>query len=249
MKKLNLLLLIVILHGALTAQEIQKQDHDLVKAYPGIITSVANNTVTFKSGKKIPYDDFSKKTTAELLEKPDIQDQFYYTYNQGVPEKNNDAGRIRNDAFFKEIYGNTKEEVAKNLTTVIWCPKLVNVKLNFSKINNANLALIKVSKDLDEHPEWKKYLTNIGGTFNWRKISGTNRLSAHSFGITIDINTSFSNYWQWDCGCKDESKKLSYKNRIPMGIVEIFEKHGFIWGGRWKHYDSMHFEYRPEFFK
>jgi hypothetical protein len=125
----------------------------------------------------------------------------------------------------------------------------VNVKLNFSKINNANLALIKVSKDLDEHPEWKKYLTNIGGTFNWRKISGTNRLSAHSFGITIDINTSFSNYWQWDCGCKDENKKLTYKNRIPDGIIEIFEKHGFIWGGRWKHYDTMHFEYRPEFFK
>jgi hypothetical protein len=111
------------------------------------------------------------------------------------------------------------------------------------------LALTNVSKELDEHPEWKKYLTNIGGTFNWRNISGTNRLSAHSFGITIDINTSFSNYWQWDCGCKDETKSLSYKNRIPMGIVEIFEKHGFIWGGRWKHYDTMHFEYRPEFFK
>ena len=24
------------------------------------------------------------------------------------------------------------------------------------------------------------------------------------------------------------------------------EKHGFIWGGRWYHYDTMHFEYRPE---
>jgi hypothetical protein len=26
----------------------------------------------------------------------------------------------------------------------------------------------------------------------------------------------------------------------------IFEKHGFIWGGKWYHYDTMHFEYRPE---
>src|SRR5690242_16362928 len=25
-----------------------------------------------------------------------------------------------------------------------------------------------------------------------------------------------------------------------------FEQHGFIWGGRWAHYDTMHFEYRPE---
>jgi peptidoglycan LD-endopeptidase CwlK len=28
--------------------------------------------------------------------------------------------------------------------------------------------------------------------------------------------------------------------------VRVFEKHGFIWGGRWYHYDTMHFEYRPE---
>jgi len=26
----------------------------------------------------------------------------------------------------------------------------------------------------------------------------------------------------------------------------VFERHGFIWGGRWWHYDTMHFEYRPE---
>jgi peptidoglycan LD-endopeptidase CwlK len=31
-----------------------------------------------------------------------------------------------------------------------------------------------------------------------------------------------------------------------MEIVAIFEKHGFIWGGKWYHYDTMHFEYRPE---
>jgi hypothetical protein len=33
---------------------------------------------------------------------------------------------------------------------------------------------------------------------------------------------------------------------MPREIVDIFERHGFIWGGRWYHYDTMHFEYRPE---
>ncbi|MBP9613702.1 MAG: M15 family metallopeptidase, partial [Sulfurospirillum sp.] len=27
------------------------------------------------------------------------------------------------------------------------------------------------------------------------------------------------------------------------------EKYGFVWGGRWYHYDTMHFEYRPELFE
>jgi hypothetical protein len=36
------------------------------------------------------------------------------------------------------------------------------------------------------------------------------------------------------------------ENRIPWEIVEVFEKHGFISGGKWYHYDTMHFEYRPE---
>jgi hypothetical protein len=39
---------------------------------------------------------------------------------------------------------------------------------------------------------------------------------------------------------------IPYRNVIPHGIVDIFEKHGFIWGGKWYHYDTMHFEYRPE---
>lgn len=218
-------------------------------SYKDCIKEVKDNKVMFHSGKTMVYDDHKEKTTQELLDNPDIEDQLHYTYNQGAPENNTDAGRIRNDAFFKEIYGKTAQDVKANLTTVTWCPSFVNRKIQFSKVNGANLALTKVSNELDQHPEWKKHLTNIGGTFNWRVISGTTRLSAHSFGITIDINTAYSNYWQWDCGCKNENVKLGYKNRIPMGIVEIFEKHGFIWGGRWKHYDTMHFEYRPEFFE
>ena len=40
--------------------------------------------------------------------------------------------------------------------------------------------------------------------------------------------------------------RIPYKNEIPWEIVRIFERHGFIWGGKWYHYDTMHFEYRPE---
>ena len=39
---------------------------------------------------------------------------------------------------------------------------------------------------------------------------------------------------------------ILYRNRMPEEIVTIFEKHGFIWGGKWYHFDTMHFEFRPE---
>ena len=41
---------------------------------------------------------------------------------------------------------------------------------------------------------------------------------------------------------------MKYHNTFNMKVVEIFERHGFIWGGRWYHFDTMHFEYRPEMF-
>jgi hypothetical protein len=27
---------------------------------------------------------------------------------------------------------------------------------------------------------------------------------------------------------------------------QVLEKHGFIWGGKWYHFDTMHLEHRPE---
>ncbi len=84
----------------------------------------------------------------------------------------------------------------------------------------------------------------------WRPILGTQRMSPHSFGIAIDINTPRSEYWKWDhrdnWQLDSVEIKLQWHNSIPLEIVEIFERHGFIWGGKWFHYDTMHFEYRPE---
>jgi D-alanyl-D-alanine carboxypeptidase len=217
----------------------------LLKHYPQI-TKYQNNYLYFTDGTSLIYDDGQTKTTQQLLDNPDIEDQFFYQYQNFNATIKTDAGRIRNEAFFKKIYGNTKTEVTNNLTEIAWCPKLVNQKIKVTTINNMHLKVQSLSNELDKKPKLKKYLTNIGGTFNWRFINGTKRLSMHSFGMTIDINTKYANYWQWDCKCKTETTKLTYKNQIPEEIVNIFEKHGFIWGGNWQHYDSMHFEYRPE---
>lgn len=220
----------------------------IIKNYPGIVIAYKDNKLFFKDGSSLIYDDKKNKSLSELMASPDIEDQFKYAYSPGEPGADpiNDAGRIRNEAFFKKIYGRSAAEVRKNLVTVTWCPKLIGQKILVSKINNVSKKIEQLSAELDELPEFKMYLKDIGGSFNWRLISGTNRLSMHSFGITIDINTKYSNYWQWDCKCTNENTPLLYKNKIPQKIITVFEKHGFIWGGKWLHYDTMHFEYRPE---
>ena len=51
-------------------------------------------------------------------------------------------------------------------------------------------------------------------------------------------------YWRWSG--ETEGQVGEYDNNLPAEVVSIFERYGFIWGGQWRHYDGMHFEYRPE---
>jgi hypothetical protein len=67
-------------------------------------------------------------------------------------------------------------------------------------------------------------------------------MSMHGYGAAIDLNRTFSEYWLW----QKSKDPISYRNRMPHEIVDIFERHGFISGGKWYHYDTMHFEYWPE---
>jgi hypothetical protein len=222
----------------------------LMKHYPQIV-KYENNKLYFSNGRSLDYDDgISNKSNAQLLSNADVEDQFYFEYKVGKIikpiQQNHDPGRIRNDDFFKCIYGSSKKEVESSLVKIVWCPKLVNQSILVTSINSIDKKLVAISNELDKLPEYKSYFEVIGGTFNWRVINGTNRLSTHSFGVTIDLNVKHSNYWQWDCKCTNEDYKLTYKNKIPQAIVDIFERYGFIWGGKWYHYDTMHFEYRPE---
>lgn len=249
MKLLSIILAPLFFITTMSAQEFPKGIQNLISAYPNFNIQYDGKYIILKESQKFIYDDRIKKSGELLLNKPSISDMFQSEYpknvNNHIPSKNSDPGRIRNEDFMKAMYGSNSLEVQKNLVTITWCPKLVGSKIRITKINNVHLQLQKISEELDKHPELQKYLQGAT-TFNWRIIKGTNRLSTHSFGTSIDLNVKFSNYWQWDCKCTNEEVDLKYKNQIPKLIVEVFEKHGFIWGGKWYHYDTMHFEYRPE---
>lgn len=206
---------------------------------------IEENLVKFSDGTSLVYDDFKQKDE-ECSTGADVEDMNALDYAAFSPLSAalSDAGRCRNYELLGKIYGSSESAVKANLVDVIWLKDFLNLPLKFNSKNGAAAALQDVSNELNEmvksDPALLEYLKDPGGTFKWRIIAGTNRLSAHSYGIAIDINVKKSHYWQWSKG---------YENLIPEKIVRVFEKHKFIWGGRWKHFDTMHFEYRPEMFE
>jgi D-alanyl-D-alanine carboxypeptidase len=234
--------------GALPADEIASR---LKSAYPGLIKNVDGNDVVFTDDTRLPLDDGqSNKSFDDWLESPDIEDMFRIPYVTGdaksPPAIDSDPGRARNSAFFAKIYGDCRNSnFAKSLVDVVWLPKKSGQKLKVSKTNGAADRLTAVSQELDALPaSFDAYLFPSAGTYNCRVVAGTKNMSAHSYAIAIDIALKHAHYWRWAKGSK--AGAIAYKNEIPLEIVRIFEKHGFIWGGKWYHYDTMHFEYRPE---
>ena len=184
----------------------------------------------------------------ESLQNSKLVDSFIFPYPLGNFAKKpyEDSSRIRDISFFTHLYGANETEVKQHLKPLIW---LDGTEILFNTQNGAYEALERVrnrlAKLIESNPDFKVYLQNIGGTFKWRKIANSKNLSAHSFGIAIDINVAHSRYWLWDLQNQALSTPQSVAT-IPLEIIEAFESENFIWGGRWWHYDTMHFEYRPE---
>ena len=225
------------------AQDVPEEAMTIIRAYPDQGFTYQDNKLVFADGTAIVFDDGKQKDFMTKLDRSDIEDMFSFAYDRdGEPDYLADAGRSRCEPLFKKMYGRSSKKVRKNLVDVAWFGETVK----FTRVNGANRQLEKVAAEIAEkYPELKEYMKS-SGTFYWRKVRGAKRQSAHSYGIAIDINTEYSDYWRWKYPEASETQEIAYANRIPMEIVEVFEKYGFVWGGRWYHFDTMHFEYRPE---
>lgn len=236
-------------YGA-TPQDIQAHLDRLVRSYPDWIGGYDETFLMLKNGTKFPISDKrTNKTFDELLAKPDVDDMFFTPYPAGTapqqPAKNSDPGRVRFEPLFVAMYGDCKRnEVIRKLRAVDWLAKHGGGRAAVTTVNGVDKALEAVSRELDGLPDSLiKYLKPTAGTYNCRTVEGSSARSMHAYGASIDINVKYSNYWRWVA--RGGSEPI-WKNQIPIEIVGVFERYGFIWGGYWYHYDTMHFEYRPE---
>jgi hypothetical protein len=221
----------------------------LVQAYPDNIARHDGNAIYWRDGTRMPASDAKpQKSFDALLRDASIIDQFRLPYPRGrlaqPPARNDDPGRFRNEAFFNKMYGDCRRhEVRRHLVPVTWMPKSWGKTIYITKINGVAKRLAAISAELDALPAAIKHAAYpIAGVYSCRPVKDTGRLSMHSYAAAIDLNVTRSDYWLW----QKKSGAIPYRNRMPQEIVDIFERHGFIWGGKWYHYDTMHFEYRPE---
>jgi len=222
--------------------------NDLVRAYPEFLSGVDGTNLIWRDGTRMPVSDGRPdKSFDEQLRSGSILDQLRLAYPAGAPilPPQEDPGRVRNRAFFEKMYGDCRAgEVVRKLVPVVWLPHTWGHVVSITSVNGVDRALAAISRELDElPPEDKKYLYPPGGTYACRSVAESGQMSMHAEGAAIDINPAFSDYWLWR---RDANGSPIYRNRIPPEIVAVFERHGFIWGGRWSHFDTMHFEYRPE---
>jgi hypothetical protein len=119
-------------------------------------------------------------------------------------------------------------------------------------------ALLRIDNALTSESrtdaELKRFIDSLApiGAYNWRRVRGGRSLSYHSWGLALDLQRQQREtkavYWQWE---KDRNSNwifipLEDRWQPPEKVIQAFEYEGFIWGGKWLFFDTMHFEYRPE---
>lgn len=97
-------------------------------------------------------------------------------------------------------------------------------RFRVTKINEVDKKIVLISDALEklvvQNPHFRTFLAPPGGSFRWRTIANTGRLSPHSFGIAIDINPAYSHYWQWEM--KKEGKGIREDVMLPFYLRAVW---------------------------
>ena len=159
----------------------------------------------------------------------------------------------RSPHFFDALWRmNNRDEAYQRVKTIRFLGKSVNVHYLIME----NLALveeqIRASAKTDPQVQtWVNGINTLEG-WTWRNIAQTQSRSFHAYGLAVDILPKSlggkETYWLWAAKKKPEWWNISYNERYqpPAAVIKAFETYGFVWGGKWIFFDTMHFEYRPE---
>ncbi len=169
-----------------------------------------------------------------------------------VPLPMADEPRYSRD-FLEKAFGTTEEEIRSHGVSAEFLGRKVFV-------NEFCLDSLKaVEKEIQEaaatNPHVSAWVQDIKVAYSFidKEIAGTRGRSHHAWGLAIDlVPNSYRGkqvYWRWSrVFNREDWDRIPMKERWspPQVVIQAFENHGFVWGGKWSRFDTIHFEFRPE---
>jgi len=159
----------------------------------------------------------------------------------------------RSNFFLDDLWqAASRTEIENNLVRITFLGKQIKIhKLIQNKVASVETQIITIASNNPQVQTWIDTLGDLEG-YGWRNIAGTQSRSYHSYGLAVDLLPKslgrLQTYWLWTSQYREDWWNVSYNERYhpPAEVIKAFETNGFIWGGKWPLFDTMHFEYRPE---
>jgi hypothetical protein len=182
-------------------------------------------------------------------------DPFFYDYRTGPLESlplPAPFPRRRSSDFLDALVGETEEEIRASSRWVEFLSHRVYAhELCIEPLGCVDAELERIAFSSGTV---RNFIQNIKIIYSMKRktVEGTKNKSYHSYGLAIDlIPESYEYkhaYWRWSSVFTPDWGSIPLKERWmpPAQVVESFEKNGFVWGGKWYYFDTVHFEYRPE---
>lgn len=155
--------------------------------------------------------------------------------------------------FFDALYdGKYQVRIEQNIVSMSFLGRGVNVHRDI--VPALSQVEKRILEEAEHNQEVEDFVDNISSVegYNWREIRDRSDRSFHSWGLALDILPKGwqkkNLYWNWISEWNQDWMMIPLSKRWmpPQSVVDIFERHGFVWGGKWMLWDTIHFEYRPE---
>jgi len=247
--------------AAALAQERVQDDpraRAFVEAYRPFIDSVSyrNGDVVFSVGGSDVHFEDGRLLEASRLHRRESCDPVFYRYPlepltrapvpaEEFPTSCRDVAEI--------LWGRTESEARRHASGV----RFLDRRMFVNDVIHAPLAAVERElRDLaTRDPAVAEWIAEIEITYSFidRDIASSDTPSYHAWGLAFDlVPKSYEGrhvYWRWSRALDRQGwQEIPLEERWspPAAAIEVFERHGFVWGGKWGYFDAIHFEYRPE---
>ena len=213
-----------------------------------VVFHLANGAIHFREGRMLE----ASRATAEVAD----CDPIFYEYSieplEEPPTPSEEMSVYCTDVL-EVLWGSEEEEIREHGSSITFLDHKMFV-------NDFLLEpLARVERDLlraaRRDPSVARWMGELDITYSFvsRRIAGSPTRSHHAWGLAVDfVPESYEGqhvYWRWSRALDREGwEEIPLEERWspPSAVVEIFERQGFVWGGKWARFDMIHFEYRPE---